>query len=66
MSKRTETLTIRLTEEEKSQLQDIASKFDLSVGFIVRRLVRAGLRDQGKQRITLCSSITRGAAALAI
>jgi hypothetical protein len=59
MEKRTSTITIRVTEKEKRELTEVASRFDVPAGFIVRRLIRVGLRDQGKQRLTLCADVTR-------
>ncbi len=55
--KKTAIITIRVTESEKHDLDAIASRFELPAGFIARRLIRAGIRDQGKQRMTLCAQV---------
>ena len=46
--KKTETLTIRLTEEEKEQIITIARKQERKPADVAYRLIKRGLKDEYK------------------
>lgn len=55
-------LSIRLADEEWAPIAEMAAKFDLSMAFITRSLIRAGLGVQGQDRLILSSTVGHGRA----
>lgn len=51
--KKTSMVSVRLTDEEKRELEQLAERFEVSAGFMLRRMLRAGLREQGKHVLIL-------------
>lgn len=50
--KKTETASVRLTEDEKKELERLARLQDRTESWILRKMLLAGLRNQAKHRVS--------------
>jgi predicted DNA binding CopG/RHH family protein len=51
--KKSERITIRLTESERLAIESRASSFGLNMNFMIRRMLHTAMRNQSSKRLVL-------------